>query len=146
MTERQIKMIRIISPYINVHIRPHVLTFLSLMELQMNASSITTPLNYMFVHNEPLITDRDQMLHELKCNANQEEQKIIDKIMMLEQMMKLMEMMQEMQKTQDSDNGKNSDGSNNNMTFELLKGFLPKESADTFEFVKMMMENDNNGS
>lgn len=143
MTERQIKMIRIISPYINVHIRPHVLTFLSLMELQMNASSITTPLNYMFVHKEPLITDRDSMINELKCNANQDELKVIDKILMLEQMMKLMEMMQEMQKAQNSDNSQSSD---NNMTFELLKGFLPKESADTFEFVKMMMENENNGS
>lgn len=111
------------------------------MELQLNASTITTPLNYPFVHNEPLVTNRDKLINELKCNANQEELKVIDKILMLEQMMKLMEMMQEMQKAQNAEGGQNSD----NMGFELLKGFLPKESMETFEFVKMMMENENNG-
>lgn len=141
MNERQIKLIRVISPYINAHIRPHLLTFLSVMELQINASSITTPLNYPFIHNEPLIINRDKLISELKCNANQEELKVIDKILMLEQMMKLMEMMQEMQKVQNDEGGQGSD----NMGFELLKGFLPKESMETFEFVKMMMENENNG-
>ena len=143
MNERQIKLIRVICPYINGHIRPHLLTFLSFMELQINASSITTPLNYSFIHNEPIVTNKDKLINELKCNANQEELKVIDKILMLEQMMKLMEMMQEMQKAQSADDGHNS--GSDNMPFELLKGFLPKESMETFEFVKMMMENDNNG-
>ncbi|MGN0164678.1 MAG: hypothetical protein ACI39R_00705 [Lachnospiraceae bacterium] len=137
MNERQIKLMRIVSPYINAHIRPHLLTFLSVMELQINASSITTPLNYSFLHNEPLVTNRDKLINELKCNANQEELKIIDKILMFEQMMNLMEMMQEMQKAQNPD--KNG-GTDNSATFQMLKGLLPKESMETFEFVKMMME------
>lgn len=143
MNERQIKLLKVICPYINAHIQPHLLTFLSIMELRLNLSNITTPLNYPFIHKEPLITDKDMLLCELKKNTSKEEQDMIDKFLMLEQMMRLMEMMQEMQKSSDSEEG-GSSGSN--MGFEMLKSFLPQESVETFEFVKMMMENNDNGS
>ncbi len=185
MNERQIKLIRTVCPYINPHLRPHILAFLSFMEFRLNFSAINTPLNYFFTRNEPLVTDSEQLLNQLKCSVSREEQKIIDRVMMLEQMMKFMEVMQDIQGmqgmqnmsdiqgTQDNKNGSGtqgsadinrnaqngsegsnlngnvgSEGSNSNgnggfggINFEMLKNFLPKESAETFELVKMMMEN-----
>lgn len=160
MNERQLKLIRIICPYINSSFRPHLMTFISFMELRTSIASINTPLEYLFSKKEPLITDREQLLNTLKCNVNKDEAQIIDNFLMMEQMMSLMEMMKEMQASDAGNNNSDYEYSEQSKTssqasresssnqnaapqFELLKSLLPKESAETFELVKMMMENNN---
>ncbi len=155
MNERQLQLIRVICPYINSEIRPHIMTFISFMELRGSLAAINKPLNHIFSINEPLVTDREQLLNTLKCNVNKEEAQIIDNFLMFEQMMGIMEMMKDMQSSDmtfsDSNNPTKNDtvdenrhpDSGSSPPFELLKSFLPKESAETFELVKMMMENNN---
>lgn len=155
MNERQLKLIRVICPYINSEIRPHIMTFISFMELRGSLAAINKPLNHIFSINKPLVTDREQLLNTLKSNVSKDEAQIIDNFLMFEQMMSIMEMMKDMQASDmtfsDSNNPEKNNATNetghtdtgSSPPFELLKSFLPKESAETFELVKMMMENNN---
>ena len=149
MNERQLKLMRVICPFINSNIRPHLMTFISFMELKISIASIKKPLEYLFTSSEPIVTDKEQLINTLKCNVNKDEAQIIENFLMMEQMMNIMEMMKDMQPfdtTCDSQTGTGHTSQNPESTtheFELLKNFLPKESVETFELVKMMMENNN---
>lgn len=141
MTFRQINMLKAVSPYMNPHIRPHILTLLSFFELMNNASGINSPLSNIFSLNEPLITDKDRMVETLKNMASPDEKSQIDNLMMMIQMINLMNVMNEM----NSETGPATPGNekNSDHTFELLKSFVPRENAETFNMIKMFMENGN---
>ncbi len=141
MTIRQINILKAVSPYMNPHIRPHILTLLSFFELMNNASGINTPLSNIFSSNEPLITDKDRMVETLKNMASPDEKNQIDSLMMMIQMINLMNVVNEMNTEAGPAAADSGNGSDH--TFELLKNFVPREKAETFNMIKMFMENGN---
>ncbi len=141
MTLRQINMLKAVSPYMNPHIRPHILTLLSFFELINNASGINLPLSNIFSSNEPLITDKDSMVETLKNMASPDERTQIDNMMMMIQMINLMNMMNDI--NNETGSGAPRSDKNPDHAFELLKSFVPQESTETFNMIKMFMENVN---
>jgi hypothetical protein len=95
MDSRYLNMIRIIIPYINSNIRPHVLAIISFLELKFSINSISIPLKHAFNNNEPIISDVDEVLRKLKEFSSPDESKMIEQLSMIINMMDMMKLMQE---------------------------------------------------